>query len=392
MAPPESLVPAPSVPPDARSGGGAPLSHGVAPGANECRAARPLPHLRRWLNALCWLGAIVVMMAGTSALAAETVLRVLSWPGYADADVVAAFERRSGAKVRITLIGSDDHLRERMRARDGGDFDVVAANTAEIERFIARGLVLPIDPANIPNIARQLPRFRDLRDMDSLVRDGRRYAVPYTYSEMGLIFDRRAFPQPPARLADLWDERYRGRVLAYDGSTHNFSLAAIKTGGDPFLIPSERFAAMAAELVALRRNVLTFYTLPEESVQLFLRHEVVLMFANYGTQQLKMLQDAGADVGYVIPQEGTLAWLDCWAISRGVRDRALAEAWIDHMTAPEVGRTLSEREGLANTVDAALAPDDDERIFWLEPVEDDDLRARLWRRIAAGDRLEVMLQ
>jgi putative spermidine/putrescine transport system substrate-binding protein len=79
-------------------------------------------------------------------------------------------------------------------------------------------------------------------------------------------------------------------------------------------------------LIAVRRNVLTFYSLPEESVQLFREHKVALLFANYGTQQVQQLKKAGADIGYTIPKEGALAWLDCWTVTRGAKNKLLAEA------------------------------------------------------------------
>ena len=61
------------------------------------------------------------------------VLRVLAWPGYADADIVKAFERHFEVRVELTIVGSDDVLRERLARRDpdtgGPPFDVLAANT-----------------------------------------------------------------------------------------------------------------------------------------------------------------------------------------------------------------------------------------------------------------------
>ena len=69
--------------------------------------------------------------------------------------------------------------------------------------------------------------------------------------------------------------------------------------------------AMADKLIALRRNVLGFYAQPDDATELFIRHRVALLFANYGMQQVQSLRAAGADVDYVIPREGALAWLDC---------------------------------------------------------------------------------
>ena len=81
---------------------------------------------RRWL-----LGATAALPLGARA-AAERRLRVLAWPGYADPDVVERFQRRTGVRVEVSFIDSDDALWQRMSARNGADFDVFAANTAEI--------------------------------------------------------------------------------------------------------------------------------------------------------------------------------------------------------------------------------------------------------------------
>lgn len=177
-------------------------------------------------------------------------------------------------------------------------------------------------------------------------------------------------------------------MLAFDTGGHNFSIAALALGkANPFQLSETDYAEVAQHLVALRRNVLTFYSLPEESVELFRDQRAALLFANYGTQQVQQLKKAGADIGYAIPKEGALAWLDCWTVTRGARNKALAEAWIDHMLDKSAGRALTERQGLANTIDSSAIDDRRNKILWLEPVEDANRRSALWSRIVSGDRL-----
>lgn len=333
----------------------------------------------------------LAMLFTATALAAET-LRVLAWPGYAEADQVAQFERRTGSRVEITLVGSDEALWQKIRHNQGGDFDVFAVNTAELQRYIRQGLVVPIETGRIPNLRRQLPRFRKLAAIPGLVHAGNVYGIPYTYSDMGLIYDRGQFDAAPDSIQVLWDPRYRGKVLAYDGGSHNFSLAAQSLGAtSPFRVSERSWPDLVDRLIKLRRNVLTFYTRPEESVELFRKHGVALLFANYGTQQLQLLRQAGADVGYAIPREGALAWLDCWAITRAAGNRDLAHAWIDHMLDDAPSQALVRRQGLANTVTAAPDQRADARLIWLEPVEDVARRTRLWQRIIAGDRANKVL-
>lgn len=328
---------------------------------------------------------LVLAFPPTAALAEET-LRVLAWPGYADPDLVEAFEQRHKVKVEVTLISSDDAMWERLSTRQGGDFDVFAVNTAELQRYIDADISIPITPADIPNTAKQLPRFRELSAIPGITRSGAVYAIPYTYSEMGLIYDRKTFSTPPDSFAAMWDKRYKGRVLAYQASAHNFSLAAMVLGlNNPFYIAGNDFRRVSRHLVELRRNVLTFYSQPEEATSLFMQNHIALLFANYGSQQVRMLQKAGADIGYVIPKEGALAWLDCWALTRGVKNRKLAEAWINYTLEAPVSHALTERQGLSNTLEDPPAVHKADKIIWLQQVEDAPRRASLWDKIISGD-------
>lgn len=339
----------------------------------------------RW-GLTCWLALFV--FAGVAQ--AAPLLRVLAWPGYADADVVAQFEQRHGVRVEVTTVSSDEALRSQM-ANAQPAFDVVAANTVEIARLVAAKKLEPLNVQAIPNLAHQLPRFRPLSVIAGITDAERVYAVPYTWSEMGLIYDRTQWAAPPDSWAVLWDPKWRGRVLEFDSADHGFSLAALHRGLPPFQIPPDQMRSLALDLVEFRRNLLAFYNLPEEAVRLFRAHKVALLFANYGQQQLKLLRDAGMDVGYVIPREGALAWLDCWAVPAGAREPLLAHQWINDMLEPSVSHTLTLRQGLANTLEPAPGLDAgaaSPKILWLEPLEDEAQRSRLWRRIVSGERAE----
>lgn len=319
---------------------------------------------------------------------AEEVLRVLAWPGYAEPAQVKAFEALHKVRVQLSLVSSDEALRQQVQAKQGGNFDVIAANTVEIKNLIAQKLLRPLTPSQIPRVASQLPRFREVKRIFGITLGEEVFAVPYTYAEMGLIYDRKQFTQPPTSISVMWDPRYQGKVLAFNDANHNFSIASLSMGGKPFQIKEARFGAVVAKLIALRRNVLAFYTLPEESVELFTRHKVAVLFANYGRQQFKLLQDAGADVGYVIPEEGALAWLDCWAIMRGANNPLLAHQWINFMLNREASNALVQRQGLSNTVDSSDDSGAANPLYWLETVEDEARRSGYWARIVSGDRPE----
>lgn len=324
------------------------------------------------------------------------VLRVLAWPGYAEPEVVKAFETRTRARVELTTVDTDEALWQKITDPSGPGFDVFAVNTAELQRYLASNRVQPIDTTRIPGTVRQQPRFRQVAAIPGLVRHTAKgeqvYAIPFTYSAMGLIYDKQQVTTAPASIQALWDPQWRGKVMGYNGGTHNFSLAAQAMGlPAPFRIPPQDTEAVAAKLIELRRNALGFYTQPDESVRLFLRHKAALMFANYGMQQVHLLRAAGVDVGYVIPREGALAWLDCWAIPRNARHVHLAHDWINHMLGDAASRLLVTRQGLANTVSPVAQDASNGNLIWLQPVENASRREQLWARIHSGANLSKVM-
>ena len=93
---------------------------------------------RDCLSQLATAGLTAWAWPSVATAADAPVLRVLAWPGYAEPEVVQAFERAHSAKVEVTVIDSDDALWQRATGNGAADFDVFAVNTAELQRYIAQ--------------------------------------------------------------------------------------------------------------------------------------------------------------------------------------------------------------------------------------------------------------
>lgn len=337
--------------------------------------------LKRLLLRIATVGLGIGLMA--SAALAEN-LRVLAWDGYADADWVKQFTADTGIGVDVVFIGSDDEIWAKIKGSEGQDFDVFAVNTAQLQRYIKADLVAPIDVAQLANQKDVLPRFRDLAAVGGVMNDGKVYGIPFCFDSIGLIYDTDKVKPAPTSMAALWDPAFKGKILAYDNGEHNFSFTALTLGyKDPFNLSDEQLAAVKAKLVDLKRNVLSFYTTADEAQQIYKNNDVALIWANYGQQQVKALKDIGAHVAYVNPSEGALAWLDNWVISKGVRDKAAAEKWIDFMLSKKIGGELSERTGFGNTVTETGSAGGNDKLVWLNNVEDPLKRSDMWNEVKA---------
>jgi putative spermidine/putrescine transport system substrate-binding protein len=241
------------------------------------------------------------------------------------------------------------------------------------------------DLDKVPNQKETLPRFRDLSKVSGVMRDGKVYAIPFAFDCIGIIYDTDKVNPAPTTMDVLWDPKYKGKVLAYDNGEHNFSFTALTLGiQDPFHLSADQMAQVKTKLIALKKNVLSFYTTADEALQIYKNNDVALIWANYGQQQLKAMKDAGAHVAYINPKEGALSWLDTWAITKGVKDKDLAEQWVNFVLQKKIGQMLSDRNGFGNTVVPYPSAGENDKLVYLQLVEDPTKRADEWNEIKAS--------
>lgn len=312
-------------------------------------------------------------------------LKILTWEGYADVKYVKQFEKENNVNVDVTYVKNDDDLWEKLNNNQNNHFDVIAANTAEIARYIKADLLQPIEVSNIENIRNQTEQFKDYSQLDQIFHNNKLFGVPYAYAEMGLIYNKKMVKGIPSSMSELWNTNYKGKVLAYDTYQHNFSLTAMAMGyKDPFNLKDKELKVVSNKLIELRKNVLGFYKTIEEANKIFRDYEIALVYANFGRQQLNELKKLGADVGYIIPNESALAWLDCWAIPKNASSQSLGEKWINFTLNREMSANLTLNHGLSNTIKDNFSQNDREKLTWLRPVNDPDLRKKIWDDILNG--------
>ena len=183
----------------------------------------------------------------------------------------------------------------------------------------------------------------------------------------------------------LWDPAYKGKILLYDASAHNFSFAALAEGiENPFELTDAQLQEIKQKLIDLQKNALSYYQSSDEALQIYNSNDVALIFANFGQQQLKQMKEAGAPIAYVVPKEGALAWLDTWVVSKGAKNPELAEKWVDFVLQQKISSALTARTGFGNTVTPLATAGADDKFVWLLPVENFQKRNDLWNEIKAG--------
>lgn len=124
---------------------------------------------------LSLLSMITVLLLPCLGHAAPKEFRLLTWKGYAPAELVEKFEKETGYKVQVTYSNNEEMI-AKLRATRGGGFDLAQPSQDRIssvqESF---GLYQPIDFGRI-EAARFIPSMLDAVKKNTLVK-GKSYAV-----------------------------------------------------------------------------------------------------------------------------------------------------------------------------------------------------------------------
>lgn len=271
--------------------------------------------------------AIAVSAFGYGAQAAD--LHVLNWKGYGADEpwAVEAFEKATGHKVVNDFFNSEQEMLTKLRTNPGL-YDVVMINAAFNDQATAENLLQPIDVSKIANYA---DIAGDKAQSPMLVKDGKVYGVPWVWGLTAIAINDKAFDTPPTSIGVLWDEARKGRVTIRDDAVEAIQLGALASGQNVNDIKD--MEAVKAKLTALMPQIRTFWSAENDWNQMVASNQIDVGTYWSGSAD-RAKTHFNLPVTLVIPEEGSVAWLDAWSIPVGAKNVEGAEAFINYMIEP----------------------------------------------------------
>ncbi len=302
------------------------------------------------------------------------ILRLLIWEGYAPKKHVKDFETEIEAKyhrkvkLEISFAESSDDFFDAVR-NNSVDLITVSHHSIKDERynFIAKKLILPIDPKKIPNHSNMIA---ELKNADFHTSDGDIYGVPVANGPYGLAYNTEKLKQVPQSWKIFWDPAYKNKyIIGANEYLYNINITALVLGYPRDSISSFdalNNKAFNEKLRALAVNAHSLWIGVDRAEEL-----VGLTFATSWGDSLTSLKRMGEIWKMADPQEGILWWIDEYALTWALADRPfikkVAEEWINKSLSPEfqldhVVREVGIYPVVTNITDK-LTEDEKNRIF-----------------------------
>ena len=270
------------------------------------------------------------------------VLRLLIWDGYAPVKYVEEFEKRIEAKygrkvkLNISVVDGSEDFYAAIRKKSV-DLVTLTHHHFKDERFnyISSKLLLPIETRNLPNLQQVIPA---LREADYLSSDGKIYGVPICQGPYGLAYSTAKIGRSPDSWKILWNPEYKDRyVLGGNEYLYNVSMTALawdypKDSINKYDALNNK--AFKEKLRQLATNAHAFWIGQDTADDLSGNSLGAVWGDSLGT-----LGKRGEIWKLAEPKEGSLSWIDNYAITWALADKPflkrVAEEWINRLLEPD---------------------------------------------------------
>ncbi len=324
-----------------------------------------------------------------------TELQFFTWTEYIDPEIYTLFQEETGITVVESNFASNEEMLAKLQGGATG-YDLIVPSDYTVGIMIDQGMLAPLDHNAVPNLVNLADRFKNVP-----YDPGNQYCAPYQWGTTGLGYNTAEMDEPQS-----WSVLFEpdpaapsyGRTTMLDDPREGFSAALAYLGYDINTTDDAQLEE-AKQLLIQAKPGLSGYD-SDQFDDLLAAGETVLAHGWNG--DILVSQGENEDIGYTIPQEGGVVWIDNMCIPNTVTpERKLAaEMFMDFILRPDIGAMLSSYNYYAspNAASEALLEEDFlndpavyppaavlEKLQYIKPLGDyESVYQRMWDEVKAA--------
>ena len=285
--------------------------------------------IKRTALLLSLLAAVILTGCTSSDRGVNGQVIVYNWGEYIDPETIRMFEEESGIRVIYDEFETNESMYPKVES-GAVAYDIACPSDYMISRMIENGMLAEIDYDKIPNARDNIGAqyYEQARGFDP----DNKYAIPYCWGTVGILYNQTMVEEPITRWEQLWDEKYTDNILMQDSVRDAFMVAEKLNGFSMNTLDP-------AELETAKNSLIEQKPLVQAYVVDQVRDKMIGGEAAIGviySGEAIYTQQENPDLVYVVPEEGTNVWIDCWVILKNAPNKENAEKFIDFMCRPDI--------------------------------------------------------
>lgn len=291
-------------------------------------------------------------------------LYIYNWTEYIPNSLLQQFTKETGIEVVYSTFESNEEMYSKMKLTNGGGYDLIFPSSYYIGKMAKEGMLAKLDKTKLVNFAQITPSLLN-KNFDP----ENQYSLPYVYGLTGIgINSAEIDPNVVTSWADLWNSKYKGKILLTADSREVFHIALLLKGFSPNTTENKEIESAYHLLQKLIPNVQSFNS--DSPDVPYVQGEVSLGMIWNGSAFRAHKENP--DIQFIYPREGVIIWMDNYAIPKNAEHKEAAYKFIDFMLRPESAKEVIETMGFSmpnEGVKALLEPTDVNDLTLFPPQE-----------------------
>ena len=271
------------------------------------------------------LGFIFIKPSSTAGKFAGQTLHIYNVGEYIGENIIADFEKETGAKVVLDLFDSNEQMY--IKVANGESYDILVPSDYMIQRLIEEKLVQPLDYTLLDCMDLLNDEVKDL-DYDP----GNVYSVPYFWGTVGIVYDKTKVSEDNLKAEGFnifKDEKYKGDIYLYDSERDSFMMA-LKALGYSMNTSNETELKEAYNWLVECVETMSPEIVTDEIIDNMAQARKALGLIYSGDATYVMSENE--NMGFFLPEEGTNLWCDAMVIPSNAQNVELAHEFMNFIS------------------------------------------------------------
>jgi spermidine/putrescine transport system substrate-binding protein len=321
----------------------------------------------------------------------EKELFMYNWADYVDTNSMALFQQIFGVeKFDYSTFASNEEMLAKFEAGGVGQYDFGAPTAEYTPGMVESGFIQKIDWSKVPN-----QKYID-KQFKGLWWDPKdEYQLPKDWGTTGITKRGKFVSEPVATWKEFFEvaPKYSGKIIVVDSMGDVFTAPLKALGYSLNSVDPKELNEARELLLGLAPHVLA---LNSDTYEVPIQNEEAVLGLTWtgGVVELRDEEET-KDVEYIVPEDGTLYWMDTWVIFAEAPHPNAAHAFLNFIHDPQIQaqETITNRYATPNDEAKKYVPEEilsDPAVFvpqeifdagLLEGAKDtstDELRNEIW--------------
>lgn len=280
---------------------------------------------------------ITLILIFNTSMAFSNKLYIYGWFGSIPDSIINKFTKETGVKVFLSSYENNETMYAKlMLLGKQPSYDIVFPSTYFIQKMVKNNLLEELDQSKIPN-------FKNInKDVLNLDFDRKnKFSIPYVMYFTGIMYNSKFVDSRIDSWNDLFDPKYKKKVLLLDDVREVFHIALNLLGYDANTVNENEIKKAYDKLKSILSNINLFAS--ESTKQYYLSGDVVIGMSWNADAYETILEDE--NLKFVYPKEGAIFSMDNFVMLRNAKNKENAYKFIDFICRPDISKEIIEEIG-----------------------------------------------